>query len=176
MSGPAAEVPDGLPLSEAKAQFSLAYVQMLVAAARMSIKKHTTDYDGVDITIAASAEYELYYAPEFELQLKATSQQHLLKDDHLVWRMEAKPFAKLTHPKRYIPAYLGVLLLPEGPWLSQDERGLFSGSRLYVQRAADLGVIEDDRATKTVHLPRSNLLDVPGLHGIMKSIGEGGDL
>ncbi|WP_051760864.1 DUF4365 domain-containing protein [Herbidospora cretacea] len=99
MSGPTAEVPDGLPLSEAKAQFSLAYVQMVVAAARMSIKKHTTDYDGVDITIAASAEYELYYAPEFELQLKATSQQHLLKEDHLVWRMETKPFAKLTHPQ-----------------------------------------------------------------------------
>jgi hypothetical protein len=54
----AAQPAGGLPLTEKKQQFSLAYVGIVVAAAGCWVKHHTTDYDGVDITIASSAEYE----------------------------------------------------------------------------------------------------------------------
>ncbi|WP_246267973.1 DUF4365 domain-containing protein [Acrocarpospora macrocephala] len=158
-----------------KEQFSLSFVHMIASAAGCSIKSHATDYDGVDITISSSAEYATYYCPEFELQLKATAQRDLLKDDHLSWTMKAIPFKKLTNPKRFAPAYLGVLLLPEGGWLEQDEERLVTGSRMYWQSAADLGSIGDDEASKTVRLPRSNLFDIPQLQGIMKTIGDRGD-
>ncbi|WP_246238418.1 DUF4365 domain-containing protein [Acrocarpospora corrugata] len=164
-----------LPLNAMKEQFSLSFVHMVASAAGCSIKSHATDYDGVDITVSSSAEYATYYCPEFELQLKATSQHDLLKPEHLSWTMTADRFRKLTNPKRFVPAYLGVLLLPEGDWLDQDERRLLTDSRMYWQSAADLGSIDAGASAKTVRLPRSNLFDVPQLRGIMKTIGEGGE-
>jgi hypothetical protein len=148
---------------------------MVVFAAGFSVKYHETDFDGVDITIVSSAEYEAFYCPEFELQLKCTSQAHLLTDEHMRWSMEAGPFRRLTNPKRFTPAYLGVLLVPEEGrlWVEQDTH-LLTKSRLYWQAAKELGRIKDDGVTKTVYLPRSNLFDVPQLQGILKTIGEEG--
>ncbi|MGW0516007.1 DUF4365 domain-containing protein [Crossiella sp. NPDC003009] len=157
-------------------QFSLGAMRMIAAAAGCSIKTHETDYDGVDLTIAASAEYETFYGPQVEVQLKCTTQRDLLRDDHLVWCLARKPFRKLTHPKRYIPALLAVVLIPKEPtdWLPLSEEGMVSPCRVYWEHAANLGTIEDDMASRTVRLPRSNLLTVDALKGIMKAIGEGG--
>jgi hypothetical protein len=143
---------DALPLNERKQQFSFGYVRMVVAAAGCSVKSHATDYDGVDITIASSADYATYYCPEFELQLKCTGRQDLYRDDRVAWTMKEKPFTKLTNLKRFNPAYLGVLVVPPEPdaWLDQNEDRLVTRSRLYWAK-------------------------VPQLLGIMKSIGEGGD-
>src|SRR4051794_10018475 len=70
-------VDGGLPHSARQEQFSIAFVHMVASAAGCSIKHHSTDYDGVDITIASSAQYETVFGPQFELQLKCTTQQHL---------------------------------------------------------------------------------------------------
>ncbi|MCP2258195.1 protein of unknown function (DUF4365) [Streptoalloteichus tenebrarius] len=166
----------GLPRSARLEQFSLAFVHLVAAAAGCSIKSHATDYDGVDITIAASAEYETYYCPEFELQVKCTTQRELLRDDHMVWTLTRDRFLKLVHPKRYNLALLGVLLLPEGPdrMLDLSEEGVRSSGRMYFEYASRLGGIEDGKASKTVRLPRSNLFDVEGLQEIMRNIGDGG--
>ena len=169
---------DELPLSERKQQFSLAFVQMVAAAAGCYLKDHRADYDGVDITVAASADYDTYFCPQFEFQLKCTSQADIVREQDVVWRMEAGPFRRLTNPKRYLPAYLGVLVVPLDPdaWLVQDETRLITGSRLYWERATNLGDISDGAATTTVHLPRSNLFDVAQLRDIMKTIGDGGGI
>ena len=71
--------PDSLPVSAMKEQFSLGYVHMVASAAGFSIKSHGTDYDGVDVTIFSSAEYETYYGPQFELQVKCTSQRSVVR-------------------------------------------------------------------------------------------------
>ncbi len=165
----------GLPLSAMKEQFSLGYVHMVASAAGFSIKSHSTDYDGVDITIVSSAEYETYYSPQFELQVKCTSQRNVIRQASVAWQLEAKPFRKLTNKKRYIPAYLGVLVVPGDPetWLEQDQEKLLTRSRMYWQAAAMLGEIDGDAGAKTVHLPRSNLFDVPQLRHIMASMGNG---
>ncbi|HYB15764.1 MAG TPA: DUF4365 domain-containing protein [Streptosporangiaceae bacterium] len=55
-----------------KQQFSLAFVHMVASAAGCSIKQHSTDYDGVDITITRP-EYETHYGPQIELQVKCTA-------------------------------------------------------------------------------------------------------
>ncbi len=142
-----------------------------------SVKNHTTDYDGVDITIASSVEYEVYYAVDFELQLKCTSRTDIVHDTHVTWSMEERSFRKLTNSKRYNTAYLGVLIVPDDvtAWLAQDEERLFTRSRMYWQSAAELGTIDDGKATKTVRLPRRNIFDVPHLLGIMRRLGEEGD-
>ncbi|MGR6921119.1 DUF4365 domain-containing protein [[Actinomadura] parvosata] len=168
---------DELPLSEKKNQLSLAFTHMVASAAGCSIKSHTTDVDGVDITVASSAEYETWYCPQFELQLKCTEQEdRYLKGDRMTWPLEAGPFRRLTRPNRYVVALLGVLVVPdlEAPWLDQDKDRLLLRGRMYWQWASELGVISEDQRSKTVHLPASNLFDVGQLLGIMKHIGDGG--
>lgn len=167
---------ESLPLSAMKEQFSLGYVHMVASAAGFSIKNHGTDYDGVDVTIFSSAEYETYYCPQFELQVKCTSQRGVVSQGEVLWRMDARPFHKLTSRKRFIPAYLGVLVVPGDPetWLEQDQEKLLTRSRMYWQTAALLGEIDGDADSKTVRLPRTNLFDVPHLRQIMESMGDGG--
>lgn len=167
----------GLPMTARQEQFSLAYVRMIAAAAGCSVKAHETDYDGVDITITSSTEYVRYYCPEFELQLKCTTQQDRLRDTSFSWRMERDPFLKLTHGKRYNEAFLGVLVIPrdDEPLVCQSEERLLTASRMYWQHAALLGDIRDGATSKTVHLPRTNLFDVESLRSIMQRIGEGGE-
>lgn len=173
-------LPEGrtLPLNEMKQQFSLAYVHMVVSAAGCSIKSHTTDYDGVDVSIVSSAEYETHYGPEIELQVKCTAQAELLTPTTMRWRMDAKPFRLLTHPKAYLPRFLGVLLLPEDSalWLDQDEARLLASSCMYWERASELGSIDGHQETKVVNLPRCNILNVEQLQEILKTIGEGREL
>jgi hypothetical protein len=172
-----ANPPDSLPLSAMKEQFSLGYVQMVASAAGFSVKTHGTDYDGVDVTIYSSAEYETYYGPQFELQVKCTSQCSVVRQDTVAWQMQARPFRKLTSSKRFIPAYLAILVVPGDTeaWLEQDQEKLLTRSRMYWQEAVLLGAMDENAGNKTVHLPLTNLFDVPQLRHIMKSLGDGGD-
>jgi hypothetical protein len=159
-----------------KEQFSLGYVHMVASAAGFSIKNHSTDYDGVDVTIFSSAEYETYYGPQFELQVKCTSRRSVVRPMGIAWRMEARPFRKLTSEKRFIPAYLGVLIVPGDPetWLEQDQEKLLTRSCMYWQAATRLGEIDATADSKTVHLPLTNLFDVDQVRRIMESMGDGG--
>ncbi|MFC9664265.1 DUF4365 domain-containing protein [Nocardia sp. NPDC127606] len=155
-------------------QFSVAFVRMVAAAAGCSIKPHETDYDGVDITIASSVEYQTMYCPQVEMQLKCTTQHNRLGAHHMSWTLKRGPFLKLVNPKRYTPAMLGVLLIPADPdqLLNLSEERLISESRMYWQFATELGTIAEGKARKTVHLPRTNLFDVEGLLKIMRTIGD----
>ena len=45
---------------------------------------------------------------------------------------------------------------------------------MYWAPAADLGEIAEGAASKTVHVPASNLFDVSQLRSIMEAIGDGG--
>jgi Domain of unknown function (DUF4365) len=174
---PAARPTGGLPLSETKQQFSLGFVHLVVSAAGFWIKDHRTDYDGVDLTIVSSHEWKRYYCPEFDLQVKCTSQINRLRADSLAWSMKARPYEQLTRRKRYNQAYLGVLLVPTDfeVWLAQDEDRLITESRMYWAKASDLPALAPGAGSKTVHLPRTNVFDVEQLRGIMKSIGDGGE-
>ncbi|MFC8383576.1 DUF4365 domain-containing protein [Nocardia sp. NPDC057272] len=164
----------GLPINAQQEQFSVAFVRMVAAAAGCSIKPHDTDYDGVDITIASSVEYQTMYCPQIEMQLKCTTQHTRLGAHHLSWTLARDPFLKLVNRKRYTPALLGVLLIPADPdrMLDLSEERLISESRMYWQFATELGDIANGKASKTVHLPRTNLFDVEGLLEIMRTIGD----
>ena len=166
-----------LPLNEMKQQFSLAFVHMVVSAAGCSIKHHSTDYDGVDITIASSTKYERYYGPQMELQVKCTAQADLLVTDTMKWKLDADPFRLLIEPNSYLPRFLGVLLVPVDPsnWLDQDEERLLASSCMYWERANELGTLKKGQQSKVVHLPRKKIFNVAQLQGIMKTIGNGGE-
>jgi hypothetical protein len=166
-----------LPLNEMKQQFSLAFVHMVASAAGCSIKRHSTDYDGVDITIASSTEYETHYGPQIELQVKCTAQTNLLTSDTMRWKLESRAFRLLTNPGSYVTRFLAVLLVPGDPpdWLDQDEERLLASSCMYWECASELGALKEGQQSKVVYLPRSNIFNVTQLQGIMKTIGNGGE-
>ena len=166
---------DELPMSAKKEQLSLGFVHMIASAAGFSIKEHKTDYDGVDITIVSSAEYEKFYSPQFELQVKCTAQRELLNSDTLTWTLQAGPFNRLTNPKSYLPRFLGVMLVRVDAldWIEQDEEQLVARCCMYWMPAMKLGAISGDQHSKTVRLPRDRRLDVPQIKKIMKAIGDG---
>lgn len=164
-------------MSSQQEQFSLSFVQMVATAAGFWIKHHTTDYDGVDITIASSKDYDRYWAPEFEIQLKCTAQRdRLLQAEAMTWSLGQERFRKLVNPKRYNVALIGVLLVPKDleQVLDADEDRLISASCMYWEYASRLGDLPEGQASKTLHLPRANVFNVPAVQGIMRSIGEGG--
>ncbi|WP_436777775.1 DUF4365 domain-containing protein [Yinghuangia sp. YIM S09857] len=172
--GPDDLVDGQLPMTAREEHFSLAFLRLIVYEAGCSIKAHETDYDGVDVTIVSSAQYDRWLAPQFELQMKCTTQQDCLKDDHVAWRVKAKPFRKLTAGPRFIPAYLGVLVIPPAPepWLNVDHERLLTRSRLFWRPASELATTDEVGETRTVHLPRRNLFAREQLLGIMKAIGD----
>ncbi|WAU78353.1 DUF4365 domain-containing protein (plasmid) [Streptomyces sp. Qhu-G9] len=170
-----------LPMSAREEQISLAFTRMITYAAGCAVKTHDTDYEGVDLTITSSVEYKRILGPQFDLQLKATIQHSRLAEEHLAWPMKVKPFRKLVrgnNGKRHIPAYLGVLLLPEDAtkWVDVDENRLITESRMFWQAASEFPGETTSQLTQTVHLPRSNLFTVEQLLRIMETIGnnEGG--
>ncbi|NYH51370.1 hypothetical protein HNR06_000959 [Nocardiopsis arvandica] len=126
----------------------------------------------MDLTIVSS-EMDGVVVPQFDLQLKCTAQQNLLRSDHMIWRMKAEPYRKLIQQPRMTPAYLGVLLLPEeGPWLSVSEERLVTPSRMYWQAASELAPLEEGSESVTVRLPRSNLFEREQVRGILQRAAE----
>jgi hypothetical protein len=166
----------GIPLSAMKEQFSLAFVRLVVSAAGFTILTRETDYDGVDLTIEAPGDHEWAWSPRFDLQVECTSQREVASPDSVRWRMDAGPFRKLIEPRRVIPAFLGVLVVPEDPdaWLKWGEEWVAVNGEMYWARATDLGGIDDGAASTTVHIPTSNLFDVGQLRSIVASLRGGG--
>ncbi|GAB3488887.1 DUF4365 domain-containing protein [Nocardiopsis coralliicola] len=171
----ARDLVDGqLPMNARQEQFSVAFTRMIAYEAGCGVKYHETDYEGVDITITSAANYRFYQGAQLELQLKCTTQQHKLGSEYLTWQMQAKPYKKLTAPNRYLPAYLGVLILPDSDagWLSVNHDRLVTESRMYWQAAAELPPLAGPEGSKTVHIPRRNLFTGEKLLDIMRSIGD----
>jgi hypothetical protein len=159
-----------------KQQFSLAYVRLVVATVGFTINVQETDYDGVDLEIVAPGDQGWAWSPRFDLQVKCTSQAGVVGPETVAWRMEAGPFRKLINPRRVVPAYLAVMVVPEDPksWLEREDDWLGINADMYWARAANLGDIADGAATKTVHIPTGNLFDVSQLRSIMEAVGRDG--
>ena len=138
---------DQLPMSAKKEQLSLGFVHMIASAAGFSIKEHKTDYDSI-ITIVSSAEYEKFYSPQFELQVKCTAQRELLNSDTLTWTLKAGPFNRLTNPKSYLPRFLGVVLVPVDTLTWIEQMKLVARCCMYWMPATKLGAIRGDQQSR----------------------------
>lgn len=175
MTGPAAAPPHGsLPESACKEQISVAYLHAVTAAARCSLDILEVDYEGVDATVRQEADHLKFSSAQLDVQLKCTSQARVLKDDHLSFRLERAHHEKLRNPKTFTPRILAVMLVPGdlGEWLEQSQE------HLLVRRCAYWVCLQGDpeatTETVTVELPRSNILDVGQLLGMLQRIGNGG--
>lgn len=112
------------------------------------------------------------------LQLKATKNWQF-RDSHVVYDLEAKTWNDMViRPLAAVPLYLGLLCLPENEedWFTCTEERIVFQNCCYFYKA--VGDPVDNRRTKTIEIPRGQLLTPAALRGILDAAvlrSEGGD-
>lgn len=163
---------DDTPLSAIKEQWSRATLDAIAAPVALDISSWKTDYDGFDVTLRSDHDYGPagVYGPKLDVQLKCTSQQRVLKDDHVAWQLDARTAGKLSAPNRGTMAILCVAVTPEHPghWLEWPESGLLAYSRTYFLRGTEIEPLAVGQESGVVHLPYSNLLTPLSLRSLME--------
>lgn len=156
--------------TEKKNQLSLAYLQMVAAAAGFEITYWHADYNGVDATLRSYAEYESQIGAEIDLQLKCTSHPGHQHEAFISYPLERPVYEKLSSPRRFQLGALAVLVVPEDAtsWVHQDEERLFAKGCMYFSPATEWGPIGDAADSKTVRCYRENILSVDGLAELLR--------
>lgn len=178
-AGPAAidrprshELLDDLPpVSALKEQISRAVVAMVATSVGMNVGNWSMDYDGYDVTLSSSHDYAPNALnPKLDVQLKCTGQEAAARADHVAWSLDARTTNYLAAPNRQNMAIFCVVLVPDHPghWLTWPDEGLLAHCRAYFVRGQDLQPIPDGQASKTVHLPHTNLLTASALLDLME--------
>ena len=160
-------VGDALLPSEGREEaLSKAYALAVAAAAGYTTAVHDYDRSGIDLLVQGGG----YLSPMLALQLKATiSLRPLRATDGSVFsfQLKAENYESLRLPTQ-IPRLLVVLDLPaeEGEWTT------VTTEELVLRRCAYWlslnGFPESARVRPTVHIPKSQVFDVPGLQGLME--------
>lgn len=163
-----------LTLSTMKEQLSIAYIEMLTAAAGCTVVDPKVDFDAIDMSIRSSVEYSHRLGPQLDVQLKCTSQA-VIRQNHISWRIDERTHKLLTSKKRSAPIILALLIVPSdhNTWLDHNEARLLTESTMYWIAGVDIPVYPAGQETMTVEIPRENRLTRESLLGIMHEIGEG---
>lgn len=156
--------------TEKKNQLSLAYLQMVAAAAGFEIAAWNADYNGVDATLRSNVDYENQYGAEIDLQLKCTSHAGHQHAEFISYPLDRAVYEKLSSPRRFQLGALAVLVIPEdsSTWLDQDEKRLFARGCMYFSPATGWDPIDSDAESKVVRCQRENILTVSGLAHLLK--------
>ncbi|MFJ9841681.1 DUF4365 domain-containing protein [Kitasatospora sp. NPDC101155] len=172
----------GLPLSAAKERVSVARLELVASAAGCSLSDPRVDYDGWDVTVVSHAEFQQFFGPRFDVQLKSTSSESVarpLKNGDFAFTLDAPTYRKLSNPKRYDRALLVVLILPSGTgpaeWAVRDGHELRSpGIMLWADPRDWDTELPTGQESVTVRLSRDNHFDPEFIQTLMKEIGDGG--
>jgi hypothetical protein len=170
--------PSGTPYgtlhaAECKQSYSLAFTHAIAAAARCTISDLRSDVERVDYTVRQVARHRRYSSAQVDVQMKCT-EQHVLRDDGVYWRLSREHYDDLRDPDRYNKVILVVLLVPPNvqEWLVMEP------DHMVLHGAAYWTCIQDQPAipgsSKTVVLPRTNAYNVDQLLRILQRIGDGG--
>lgn len=159
------------PVSALKESLSQAVVGLLASAAGLTLGTWSQDYDGFDVTLSSSHNYDPYaWGPKLDLQLKCTGQQAAQRSEHVSWQLDARTSNLLGATNRQTMSLLCVVVVPQHPghWLGWPDEGLLAYCKAYFLRGQDIPVINDARASQTLHLPHANLLTAPVLLDLME--------
>ncbi|WP_182976880.1 DUF4365 domain-containing protein [Arthrobacter cheniae] len=171
-------VPDGsLPQSAMQEEISKAYVHMVASAAGLTLLDWKTDYAGIDVTVKSLVDYQCVggYQPQFDLQLKCTYQDNnSAAGDTFSWSVDGPTHRKVTHPNRSVPATFAVMVIPEEPgvWLSHNKEGVLARSHMYWLRGSDFPELPAGQKSKTLTLPKTNLMTASAMLMLMKEASE----
>jgi hypothetical protein len=102
-----------------------------------------------------------------EVQLKATQKTPIEQNGRYSHSLDARNYNDLRSIEALAPQLLVVLYLPEDAeaWLTHGEEGLIARRCGYW--ASLLGAPETEQGSKTVYVPRANVLSVSRLRELM---------
>lgn len=102
-----------------------------------------------------------------DVQLKATKKAPVEQDGRYSFSLKAKNYDELRSINTGAPQMLVVLFLPEDAerWLAHNEECLVTRRCAYWVSAR--GAAPTDQDSKTIHIPRANMLSVNQLRDVM---------
>lgn len=152
-------------------QLSVAYLHAVSARAGYAWEPTRIDRDGIDGRICARGRIipgASVASPVLGFQLKATSTIQSTKDP-IPFSLRQKNYDDLRG-HRSEPRYLALLIMPADPaeWMSSDGNEL-SLRRCMYWCSLRASPASNHRASTTVHVPRSQILDVNALRRLMEA-------
>lgn len=155
-------------------QFSRAYVTAVAAAAGCSTSMPDVDDDSVDLTLRKRTVNTPVRSPKLDIQLKATYAD-CVNDTHLAYPLSIKNYDELRADNYVVPRILVVVhMKPQiEDWLLHSEGNLAlhrCGYWLSLKGKPQVA----NTTSRTVHIPRTQLFSVEGLHEIFERLQNGG--
>lgn len=153
-------------------EISKAYLHAVAAHCGFAVGEWSQDHGGIDTTVGAPSIVGSGHLarPKVDIQLKATTQQKLVRDDHVAWELDIAHYDSLRQPAAS-PHLLVVLVLPE----DADHSIVHSPEQLIIRRCAywlkmtGLPAVSG-QGSKTVHVPRANLFSPDALRAILEKV------
>lgn len=161
---------DGWRLQE----FSFAYVRAVAAAAACEVQRVEVDRDSVDLTLKRKTVDTKCRSPQLDVQVKSTSSK-CRGDECVRYALDLKNYNELRGSNLAVPRILVIVLVPLdfGDWIRHSEDELALRYCAYWQTLRDAPETANT-STVTVTIPRSQVLDGPGLDAIFTRLASGG--
>ncbi|GGP71246.1 DUF4365 domain-containing protein [Streptomyces melanogenes] len=152
--------------------FGEEFIRMLATAANLDVTRKERDRVGVDWQLGYAGRRGTRRFPAIEAQVKCTSSPDV-NGDHIRYKLKVKNYNQLAGPDYEMPRFLFLVLAPADPfaWAHATE------DRLSLSHAAYWLCLHDQQplpsvaqsktdTTRTVHIPRANLLTADSLHDL----------
>jgi len=151
-------------------QMQVAYVTAIAGAAGCTVAKPEPDIDGIDLHLRQEIDADPPYESAIDLQLKATYQSSALTDTHVTLSLKRGHYDRLRTDRVTVPRLLVVMFMPKEvvDWHEQNDDKLSLFRCCYWRSLKNEPAVSTD--TKTVHVPRSNVLSVDALCDLMYKV------
>ena len=155
----------GMDINARQEQFANAFLVTIAAVAGFTAAKPDVDNDSVDWTIAS----RLPRRPKIDFQMKSRRVEDADRDGLIRYDLKRKNYDDLILTDLFTPRLLVLVLVPPdiGGWLE------LTAEQLVLRRCAYWVSLAgqpptDNETTVRVSVPRSNLLNVASLEGLMQ--------
>ncbi|MEU9340457.1 DUF4365 domain-containing protein [Streptomyces sp. NPDC048278] len=151
--------------------FGEEFIRMLATAANLDVTRKERDRVGVDWQLGYAGRRGTRRFPAIEAQVKCTSSPDI-HDDHIRYPLKLKNYNQLAGPDYEMPRFLFLVLAPADPfaWSYAKEDHLRLSHAAYWLCLHDRETLPPDNrsstGTRTIHIPRANLLTVDSLHDL----------
>ncbi|MFE3684154.1 MULTISPECIES: DUF4365 domain-containing protein [unclassified Streptomyces] len=149
--------------------FGEEFIRMLATAANLDVTRKERDRVGVDWQLGYAGRAGTRRFPAIEAQVKCTSSPDI-HGEHIRYPLKVKNYNWLAGRGYDIPRFLFLVLAPTDPfaWAHVTQDRLLLSHAAYWMCLHELDRLSDpsSTSTRTVHVPRANLLTVDSLHDL----------
>ncbi|MFS4091469.1 DUF4365 domain-containing protein [Streptomyces sp. AF1A] len=152
--------------------FGEEFIRMLATAANLDVTRKERDRVGVDWQLGYAGRRGTRRYPAIEAQVKCTSSPDI-HDDHIRYPLKVKNYNQLAGNDYEMPRFLFLVLAPADPhaWSHATEERLRLSHAAYWlclhdQKPIALDDNKSGSGTRTVYVPRANLLTADSLHDL----------